>query len=369
MIYYKRVRWLVKRSEKLLQKRTNKKLAKRRKRRLCNNNSHNHKPGYTNPYKPEYTNPLPVVSRNFNSVPLIPDNTKIFSIPEYFCVEHDSKDTLKFFRDMISFIEKDNKPSFIKEIFIDARNVKYVSESALMYLFAIIRDAKSDRFIIQGNHPIDFTSRKLFKRLGFNAILEKADFSQKFFGNNEGLLIRGNCVETSVAESVCKFIQNKAGINTTELYGAIVELMGNTIQHAYLESDKLEKKWQIFVQNTKNYVQLIFLDTGMGIPNTVRKNWAEKVLKLFPGIRTKDSTLLRSALNGQFRTRTGESYRGKGLPQIFKAFSQEYAKSNFICSGKGVYRNLVGGYTGFNDKEQEFYGTLYEVNINKRLIK
>lgn len=101
------------------------------------------------------------------------------------------------------------------------------------------------------------------------------------------------------------------------------------------------------------------MDTGLGIPKTIRKNWAEKMtelLKKLPLMKSKDSTLLRSVLNGDFRTQTKEKYRGKGIPEIQSYSTNKYITNLTIVSNTG-YVSID------NNKEIEFkaplYGTLF----------
>ena len=236
-----------------------------------------------------------------------------------------------------------------------------------MYLFAIISDVKCTNYDISGNHPANKEIRQIYKICGFDKLLNNEEFSYNRDKANTLLLIRGNKVKSKIAKEICKFLTEKIGINTVKFYGAFVELMTNTVQHAYYDCEErqLEGKWQVFVRYLDNKVKFVFLDTGKGIPSTVRKNKSEKLLEIFtPFIKSIDEgDILKSAFEGKFRTRTEEENRGKGLPQIYELFKSENIDNVFVYSGKSnciIKKNAEDSYFSCDD---EFYGTLYEFDF------
>lgn len=76
-------------------------------------------------------------------------------------------------------------------------------------------------------------------------------------------------------------------------------------------------------RNGNDRIRFIFVDTGFGIANTVKKNFKEKVQQLFGkmlglGIAINDAQLIQSAFNGDFRTSTNQDNRGNGLVTVKK---------------------------------------------------
>lgn len=351
---YKKVIWLKKRSDKLLKERTRKKLKAKNKRITGN---------HINVVKGSRNSSYPRNKRIQNEQEY--GAFKFFVVPEKFSIEQNTNATLSFFTGIINYIDKEYTSENKKIIIIDATRVKVVSESALMYLFAIVCDAKSDKFIIRGYHPHKKSAKQLFKRLGFNNVLRKDKFIRQDFEKDEGMLIRGNIVDNEVVGDVCRFVADKTSNDTRKLYGALVELMCNTVQHAYDEENRLEKKWQLFLFRTKKCVQLIFLDTGKGIPRTVKTNWKDTLASLFttsPG-SPKDSNLLKSAFKGDFRSQTEDPNRGRGLPQIYDVMNDKNIRNVFVYSGNAVLKRLDDGHNDFSDQKNELFGTLYEMNI------
>lgn len=303
-------------------------------------------------------------SRTDNNYSVFPprknwDEREKFVVPRNFSIEDNRNETLKFFGDIFDYVEKKQGK---REIFIDSTFVDKVTESTLMYFFAIISDVKCANYDIGGNHSRNFWVKKIYKNCGFDKLLKNKEFSFSVFNEGNILLIRGNKVKTDVAKNVCKFLAEKVGINTRAFYGAFVELMTNTVQHAYLSEDKLEKKWQVFLEYRDNMVKFIFLDTGKGIPATVKRTKCEKLKMLIPRVMN-ESDILKSAFEGEFRTRTEKDHRGKGLPQIYNVMCSDYVTNAVVYSGKGYVGIMEAENDVYYSFDDDFYGTLYEFTI------
>lgn len=301
------------------------------------------------------------VSNNFSIFPQRRswNEREKFIVPRNFSLEDNRNETLKFFGDVFDYIEKKQSK---REIFFDSTFVDNVTESTLMYFFAIISDVKCANYDIGGNHSRNFWVKKIYKNCGFDKLLKNNEFSFNILNEGNILLIRGNKVKTDVAKKVCDFLTDKIDINTREFYGAFIELMTNTVQHAYLNEDKLEKKWQVFVEYKNSSVKFIFLDTGKGIPATVKRTKYEKLKMLIPRIMN-ESDILKSAFDGEFRTRTEKDYRGKGLPQIYDVMCSSCVKNAVVYSGKSYMGIIKTGNDLYHCFDDDFYGTLYEFTI------
>lgn len=79
----------------------------------------------------------------------------------------------------------------------------------------------------------------------------------------------------------------------------------------------------------------------------------------------KDSRIISSALNGDFRTETKKNYRGKGLPHILECYNNTLINRLCIISGKGsvlIEKKTYNERTLFDSKEK-FYGTVFQISI------
>ncbi len=116
--------------------------------------------------------------------------------------------------------------------------------------------------------------------------------------------------------------------------------MSNTKQHAYEGGRNTAREWFAFARHEENshVTSFLFLDTGKGIPTTITQSKMEAFQRYLSrsGIRLgSESSMIRSALDGAFRTRTQEAHRGKGLPSIKELQDRAYFTRLTIISNRG----------------------------------
>ena len=177
----------------------------------------------------------------------------------------------------------------------------------------------------------------------------------------------GENSDTSIAKSIADFVCQKAEISKQDcsfIYIMMIELMSNTHKHAYSGwQGVLFPRWYCFSEFDGDHtISFTFMDTGYGIPATVRKNFAEKIdlLKL-----KGDSKYVTSALDGRFRTSTGQTFRGKGLPKIREFCAQAKLQNLRIITNHADVTVHKTKYRT-NNLNTPLRGTLYywEVDIS-----
>lgn len=292
--------------------------------------------------------------------------------PATFSIIDNPEETIRYFN---SIIKEMSKKKFKRHFFFDLSEVSALTIDAIMYIIAILRNIKCTRlyqYRFSGNQPIDKGARQLLLESGFFRYVESKEKNIKP-NSNKIQITTGSNVDTEVASNICDFVNSVCRTNlkfTFYLYKAIIELMTNTIQHAYIDREKdgyisTVNHWYVFVENQDNKIKFIFLDTGAGIPRTIYKKWAEKFF-LFK----KDSEFIRSALRGECRTQTRNSYRGKGLPLISECVTDGNFENLYIYSGGGCC-NVLKGYEGtylLSDVDNKIFGTLFSWEISKENI-
>lgn len=269
---------------------------------------------------------------------------QIFKAPRVFSMRDNPDETIKFFN---RILDTEHKYSFGTHFYIDSSEVEEVSVDALMYLIAIVNDIKYNKvfqYSFEGNYPRSSTAKKIFIQSGFVNFVNSGTLPG-LFKNKERFEIRqGSYTNTTVAGELCKFVQQHCHltrIDTLSLYPIFIELMSNTRQHAYKEAKskyQYQKAnfWYCAAEKRSDYVKFVFLDTGLGIPTTVKKKATENFSRKLGLNGLKDSELIRSALSGDYlRTETKQHNRGKGLPQITSCFHTGLIKDVFVYSGKG----------------------------------
>lgn len=275
----------------------------------------------------------------------------IIIAPERFSLINNTNETVDFFSNVYDMIHKCEKNA---HLFFNLSNVKYVTTDTIMYFIAIINNLKRLRALsikCSGNMPYEFRTRQLFEKVGFYDYVRMAKFVTETKDPNRIKIIQGTEINGETASTICDFVNLKTNsdsiIATKRLYPMLIELMANVKQHAYRdENGKMLPKWYIYVENCENEIKFVFLDTGAGIPNTIRRNWVERIRDLFGGDRD-DATYIEASLKGEFRTETKQEYRGKGLPEIYSAVISEGSRMEelTIISGHGLckvnYRKAI----------------------------
>lgn len=282
----------------------------------------------------------------------------VFDAQSNLSIVHNPVDTINFFAKIMNSIGS-GMPTYI-----DVSNVTMITIDALLYLLAIIDKMKFKKIPIHihGNLPTDPAANEIFVKSGFLKYVKSN--SPSIASSDDCVQIYdGNDADPQIAKKLCLFAMDKLNMDrnsTKGLFVIVMEIVSNTKHHAYSAIANLPK-WYAYAWYNKNDSEISFaiMDTGLGIPSTIRKNWAEKVSELIrkiPLLKSRDSALLRSVLKGDFRTQTQEKYRGKGIPEI-----QSY------CTNKYIIDLTIVSNTGYvsidNNKEIEFTtplcGTLF----------
>lgn len=280
--------------------------------------------------------------------------------PEYFSIIENTNETVSYFNRIISLLRA---KKYKVGVYFDIENVNHLTIDSVMYLLAIIKNIKTNKlskYSFSGNFPKDKNINLLLNESGFlNYVTTKNKINLTKKGNNIEIK-NGKQIDQNVAKETCDFVNKilKTDTKYTKfLYNMLIELMTNTFQHAYTSDCFLINHWYLFAENGNNSIKFIFLDTGLGIPNTIRKKFYENILPL------KDNQFIYSALIGEFRTNTQQGYRGKGLPKIYQYYNEHTIKNLAIISGKGCCILQNSNY----DMDNILNGTLFYWEISKNI--
>lgn len=287
--------------------------------------------------------------------------------PETFSFRDNCEETAAFFKDVL---EKRDGLSIVDTaiINIDFNLVKKLSVDALMFLIAVMYDTRNcnnKHIIFKGNFPKYNEANRIFNTSGFtNYVKTKSAEIQPISNNIQ--ISNGMNSDPKLVGKICKYIHSNSNltrINTMPLYNLISELMNNTKDHAYGEgyiSDYSKNSWYLFSEKRDNKIIFVFLDTGVGIPKTVYKKWHEKIKFV-----TSDSYLIKTALEGAYRTETGLQNRGRGLPQILDCCQSGLIDNAYVYSGKGycVINKRNGNVIQAFETKNALFGTLFSWEV------
>lgn len=263
---------------------------------------------------------------------------------------------------------------FGTQFYFDLSLVKKITIDSIIYIIAILNNISAHKALeyrAKGNRPYDEQAHNIFVEAGFYNFV-KSPINKKQTMTNKLQIRTNDFVDPETAKEVCNFVNKSCNTKmayTDELYNVIIELMTNTIQHAYNNEEILHvNQWYLYVEEINSHINFSFVDTGEGIPSTISKKWSEKFKDV---VAKNDSGYISSALKGEFRSQTTKTYRGKGLPSI-----AEYAKNcdvrHFqIFSDYGYCELANCNDNGFKcrDYKRSIFGTLYYWQIDKNRIE
>lgn len=310
-----------------------------------------------NSITPRYTSPLLDYDQKQNSL--------TEDVPSSFSFLYNTEETIDFFSNFI----KDIKKKLYKNIFnINSQNVDNVTVDALIYLIAIMRNIKINSemlYTFRGNLPNNKLCCDIYNECGFMSFV-KSKSKQLPISTDKMKIITGTKNDSYIASTFCRFVMdklNKTQVDTISLQKILIELMSNVYHHAYNNDELMRKNWYIYAEYIDNCVRFVFVDTGIGIARTVRKNFIEKIQRLI-GTDTSDGDLIYSTLMGDFRTETNDDHRGNGLSGVRELATTGLFRNFTVISGSGQCsisnnsKNLKK--VDYNNK---IYGTIFIFDV------
>lgn len=300
-------------------------------------------------------------SGNMNSTSSRAKRIHTLCAPAYLSILDDKEQVaLEYFDNAIKTIRK----CVIGEnIYFNFEEVISISADAIMYVIALIRNYKRINILkirVEGNLPRDAEARKFMEDVGFYSYVSGLKETHAH-SKDRFKISQGERPDGILAGNLCDFViekNNKEICITKRLYPMIIELMTNTCQHAYKKDDtaKMKSNWYIFAERTDELIHFVFLDTGLGIPATIRRTLFEKGINM---VGKKDASFITSALRGENRTETRQRHRGKGLPGIYQDAQNSKISNLSIISGKGKCKVLKNGDIFEETLDYTFEGTLF----------
>lgn len=254
-----------------------------------------------------------------------------------------------------------------QRIFFDLSDVEFISADAIMYLIALVNNVKRCQLMhitCGGNLPNNTEARDLLTKTGFYDHVKGNKPTSELDTSKRIQITSGNNANGKLIGEICEFIGAHTSdydrVSTKPLYTIFIELMTNTVQHAYRANNAImDNKWFVYVEDVDDCVKFVFLDTGAGIPSTIRRNFGEKIKQRL--LRNRgDAKLIESALIESFRrSETREEHRSKGLPNVYEVSKDPRIDGLTIISGKGECRITDNGTIEDRISDMNFVGTLF----------
>jgi len=282
--------------------------------------------------------------------------------PEQFSLFENFKETYRFLVSLEDFLNRG------EPVYITLSDVKVFGLESILVLLSIISDRGNKKRrplrYVRGDMPTDLAARELLTASGFFDYVRPSHpipSNAKFKGSIERE--HGLIVDTALAQRLSQeAIENTItrDLNRKGIYVTLVELMGNTGEHANPKAPQSVKWWaMLFRDQAANSSQFVFFDRGAGILDTVRTK-LQKLAAILP-FMDNQPRLLQEIFQGTLPSRTGLRYRGKGLPAV-----RQYASERKHLNKLRVLTNKVQGDVVANNFEElpsSFKGTLFSWEV------
>ena len=319
-----------------------------------------------------FLNTKPEIDRSMYSGisnPLVIDTT--LRVPNEFHTRIDINKVLKF----IAKCKSDNITRH-GVVVINFKEVTKVNAGALSLLLSVIQDLTDLNIQVKGNMPDDLKARQEFIDSGFLEFFKNIKGGGTKSESKNKIIVKGhdktNQIRTGEEiKKAMKTVFDKEIFNTV-LQGTLIEMMANSLNHAFPDEKGWEeyffepfvndKRWYFSASHDREQkkVQFSFIDNGAGIVNTIKRGYFRKIVENVTG-----TDILKKAFDGGYQSRTDQEERGLGLPLVKKAHDTGAIKYLKVLTNGYLYDfdNQIG-----TNLTTEFQGTCYFWELDNTCI-
>lgn len=288
------------------------------------------------------------------SSPRDKNNEVIIHLPAEMNLEHNHAETaiyLNAISTLVELIRRSNGYRLPKKAYrlvgVNFDRLKKISTPAALILTAEMsnwEDTINNRLKPTTTNWSDEIYRQFYELGFFDLFKNKPNSIARELKNKSGKklvrYIKGECNEsgkTLVLKNKIAEIVGESVKKWTFLHGGLDEAITNVSHHAYPKNGNrrtAKKCWYLTgsYDDENKELEIVFFDQGIGIPKTLPKNFSEEVLSTLTINGDGDSISAAMELG---RTRTRESDRGKGLPDLLTFLQKRESGNLSIFSLKG----------------------------------
>jgi hypothetical protein len=296
-----------------------------------------------------------------------PNNPKLSSkrlrVPEEFSLINNTEETINYINKLKSNFH------FLRKTFVDLQNVKKITNDAIIVLLSIVSQFPSRKIAVSGNKPKDVHVCDILEQSGFfdhvsGVISSKNASTKSKIITEKYIQVKSDITSILVSEAVETVFGEKG--RSPGIQRALVELMGNTFEHATLKEEKEHWWLSIFHDFDGKKVCFSFVDNGLGILETLKPKPIYSLLASLNFKSPKD--ILKEAMTGEIGSRHQLKSRGQGLPSFITSQDRNSFDNLIVISNSACGKITDDFYVNLNN---EFTGTLFywEFNENHKWIK
>lgn len=253
-----------------------------------------------------------------------------FKAPKIFNLQYENVNEVLKFIAQLKIIGRDE----VHDIFIDLADVNEFGEGAIAMLLTVIKEIRdfAPRKPIRGNQPKSETASDVLEKSGFFKHVAGHTISEKNQSEKNTMVTYGNANKApsflpKIIHQAMDTVWGRPGRNPL-LYNVAFEMIRNSCDHAFKKDNMI--KWYLastFLDD-QNLVKFSFVDNGKGILKTLNEGRLKNALNLFTG----NVDILITAFKNGIKSRTGLSWRGKGLPDIFENYEENFIRNLIVIT-------------------------------------
>lgn len=279
-------------------------------------------------------------------------------LPTVFSLRENTVETIQFINNLKELKNTNRR------IYLNMKKVEEISNSTIALLLSVVNDFTAKGKKVIGSKPNKSKPKRILELSGFFDYMNGSIFYESEVNSNTIVEQSNKSVEPqTTAKLVRSAMKTVTGTEqrNKKLQGLFIELMANSINHGFPNNER--KKWIVSTSHYKKekYVSFSFIDNGVGILQTLNQKIGRKVVTIFKG----KQDLLQSAFKGDIGSRTGYSFRGKGLPFIKDKYDTNRISNLFILTNNVIldYKN-----NKFYEIPIPYSGTFYYFELDKKNI-
>lgn len=253
-----------------------------------------------------------------------------------------------------------------KKVFVNLSEVTFLGHGALIVLLSKILRFKANNIDFNGSMPVNPYCNALlrcsgfFKELyskGYRSLDNYKHTQQNFFTHTKKTVDQALSYE--LIKSMSKLIWG-VECRCPRLQEVFIELMQNTNNHASFEGHGKQHWWTTASYDKERQTGCFsFIDYGVGILSSLKEDASNKFFKPFKEFINlfkpqNNAETLKLIMQGELhKTASKKSYRGKGLPGIYKAYCTNKISHLVVITNDtllnfddGTFLNLKSSFSG-----------------------